>query len=194
VQADRGAARSEGGLGLGLTLVRRLVEMHGGSVEACSEGKDKGSEFIVRMPLLPETDTGESMPAAENPPAEIPKRILIVDDSADTAEMLAMLLQMDGHEVMTADNGPQAVAMAADHHPDVVLLDIGMPGMDGYEVAYRLRQNPALAGEIIVALTGYGQKEDQEHTRRAGFDYHLVKPVDMEALRRVLRGDVRGIE
>jgi two-component system CheB/CheR fusion protein len=194
VQADPGAGRSQGGLGLGLTLVKRLVEMHGGSVEASSDGEGKGSEFVIQMPLLPETEINASMLAAEKPLAETPKRILIADDNADTAEMLAMLLQMDGHQVIAATNGQEAIAMAINHRPDVVLLDIGMPGMDGYEVAHRLRQYPVLSGKIIVALTGYGQREDQERSRRAGFDYHLVKPVDMEVLRRVLRGETHGIE
>ncbi len=210
VQAQRGSDRAGGGLGLGLTLVRQLVEMHGGSVEAHSEGEGKGSEFVVRLPLCGSAKCGVGsakwaetrfdVPAggATTPTTGIPatphsalstphsRRILLVDDNADAAEVQGDLLEIEGHEVVVVHDGPTALHVAPEYHPDVVLLDIGLPGMDGYEVARRLRQEPALAGTMLVALTGYGQEEDRQRSREAGFDEHLVKPVDMGALLRVL--------
>ena len=193
VQGERGPDRSEGGLGLGLTLVRSLVEMHGGSVSAFSEGPGKGSEFVIRLPVVEVL----SVPAEVRSEAPAARRILVVDDNADSADMLAMLLEVEGHEVRTVHSGPAALAFfdGGDGQPappshgfvtDAVLLDLGMPGMDGFEVARRLRSEPALAGLLLVAVTGYGQDEDQERSRAAGFDHHLVKPVEMDSLRKVL--------
>ena len=184
VQANRSLDRAHGGLGIGLTLVQRLVKLHGGSVEAHSEGLGQGSEFTVRLPILAAAAAHAPPPAAANP--DTPRRILIVDDNEDSAWTMATLQSMRGHETRTAFTGPDAVAAAAEFLPDVVLLDIGLPGMDGYEVARQLRAMPALAGTFVVAMTGYGRDEDRALTEAAGFDRHMVKPVDLELLRQWL--------
>jgi signal transduction histidine kinase len=178
---------SQWGLGLGLMLVRSLVEMHRGSVEAFSEGLGKGSEFIVRLPLSANSRTKESHPpvaaAAGNP-----LRVLIVEDNHDTAESEAKVLQLAGHEVYTAFEGTTAVEMARVHPPDVVLLDIGLPGMGGYEVARRLQREPGLERALLVAVTGFGQEADVRRSCEAGFAHHLVKPVDPDRLCALLAG------
>jgi CheY-like chemotaxis protein len=181
-QADRLAERAQEGLGIGLTLVRSLVEMHGGRVSAASEGQGHGSEFVVRLPCLP----AEPRPAAAAEPpsrgrsSRRPRRVLVVDDNVDSAESLAVLLEMAGHQVRTAHDGPSALAMAREYKPEIVLLDIGLPaGMDGYEVARRLRPDAGAGGVVLVALTGFGQDEDRRRAAQAGFDHHLVKPVDV---------------
>jgi PAS domain S-box-containing protein len=187
VQAERRTRDARGGLGIGLTLVRRLVEMHGGSVVAHSEGPGKGSEFVVRLPLLPRP-AGAAAPqtAGRRNAAPPPRRILVVDDSADAADSLAMMLRLDGHDVRVARDGPRALELAAADPPDVALLDIGMPGMDGYEVARRFRADPALRDVLLVAVTGWGQEDDRRRTREAGFDHHLVKPVETGVLESLL--------
>jgi signal transduction histidine kinase len=183
-QVDRSLDRSQGGLGIGLTLVRRLVELHGGSVRASSAGHHQGSEFVVRLPAK---EHKEPPPFSENGkvgplrPAGA-RRILVVDDNADGAESLAMLLRSDGHEVHTALDGPAALAISDAFLPEVVLLDIGLPLMDGYEVARRLRTKPGLERVLLVALTGYGQIEDRLRGKAAGFDHYFVKPARAEAL------------
>jgi PAS domain S-box-containing protein len=191
VQEDRSLARSHGGLGIGLTLVRSLVERHAGRVEAHSAGPDRGSEFVVRLPRC----TGRAAephqeprrePLREPAPERGPARILLVEDNVDAADALAELLRLWGHEVEVAHDGAKAVRSAGAIRPDVVLLDIGLPGMDGYQVADALRRLPELQGALIVALTGYGQESDRQRSARAGFDYHLVKPVDLEELRRLV--------
>ncbi len=184
VQADNSVSRGQGGLGIGLTMVRSLVEMQGGCVEARSAGVGKGSEFIVWLPLA----QARAEPSVEQEAAAAPHcRILVVDDNADAAEMLGLTLELNGHEVAMANSGPEALQTATEFRPDVVLLDLGMPGMDGYEVARRLRQDPSLAGAALVALTGYGQEEDRQRTAAAGFAHHLVKPVKPEEIAQVLR-------
>jgi signal transduction histidine kinase/FixJ family two-component response regulator len=188
VQDDRSLARSHGGLGIGLTLVRSLVAKHGGTVEARSEGLGHGSELTVRLPLIPAPETrahdaGEPATAAG---ARRPSRILLVEDNVDAAEALAELLRLWGHEVEVAHDGATAVPFARLHRPDVVLLDIGLPGMDGYQVAGALRALPDLAGTLLIALTGYGQPSDRQRSLAAGFDHHLVKPVDLEDLQRLV--------
>jgi two-component system, chemotaxis family, CheB/CheR fusion protein len=184
VQAERTTDRRGGGLGLGLTLVRRLAELHQGSVRASSEGLDRGSSFVVRLPALPPGTAPERSPnsgrSAEGPTAT--HRILVVDDNVDAAESSAAVLRLDGHEVHVACDGPAALQSAEDFPPDVVLLDIGLPGMDGYEVAQRLRTMPALADAVLIALSGYGGEQHAERCRRAGFDCHLVKPANLEQL------------
>jgi PAS domain S-box-containing protein len=190
VQAERRLDRSHGGLGIGLTLVRRLVEMHGGRVTAHSDGPGKGSEFVVRLPTLSEEQKeallrrqGEDRPAV---PPTAPRRILVVDDNVDAADSLAVLLRLEGHEVRVAHDGPAALAAAQAEPPDVVILDLGMPGMDGFEVARRLRALPGLRDVLLVAVTGWAQEEDRRRCFEAGFDGHMPKPVEPVALRQFL--------
>jgi two-component system CheB/CheR fusion protein len=184
-QADRSLDRSQGGLGIGLTLVHRLVQLHGGSVYAFSEGPGQGSEFVVRLPVLERVQPTSPPPEAGNGHGSC-RRILIVDDNRDAAEALALFLGMAGHEVCTAYDGPAALEVARSYRPEVVLLDIGMPGMDGYEVARRLRREPGLENILLLALTGYGHEEERRRSREAAIDHHLVKPVDPEALNALL--------
>jgi signal transduction histidine kinase/DNA-binding response OmpR family regulator len=186
-QADRSLDRSQGGLGIGLTLVRRLVDLHGGTVQAFSEGPGRGSEFVVCLPALAREAPGAAGPG-DGEPAAAPGggcRVLVVDDNVDAADSLGMLLQLGGCEVRLAHNGPAALEAAEAFRPQVVVLDIGLPGMDGYEVARRLRGRPGQRDSLLVAVTGYGRDEDQARSREAGFDYHLVKPVDLAMLQAV---------
>jgi PAS domain S-box-containing protein len=193
-QARQGLDRAQGGLGVGLTLVQRLVKMHGGSVEARSEGPGRGSEFVVRLPLRAEPaivqPQGPASPAAAPGNAPPRRRILVVDDNADAAQALRLLLEHDGHEVRVALDGPSGLALARDYRPDVALLDIGLPGMSGYELADRMRADPALSATVLVAVTGYGQMHDRARASACGFHHHLVKPVDFGALQRLLREPV----
>ncbi|MBI2876557.1 MAG: MEDS domain-containing protein [Candidatus Tectomicrobia bacterium] len=183
VQADRSLDRAEGGLGIGLTLVRELVAMHGGQVDAQSDGLGKGSEFVVQLPLADrERQRGEPPGPPSDALRSSARRILLVDDNEDAAVMLAMLLEMTGHEVRIVYDGPSALVMAGEYRPEVVLLDIGMPGMDGYEVARRLRRQEALPQMRLIALTGYGQEEDRQRAREAGFDHYLTKPIHLPQL------------
>jgi PAS domain S-box-containing protein len=181
-QGDRSLARSEGGLGIGLTVVKKLVEMHGGSIIARSEGPGQGSEFIVRLPAVrkPANAQQGNVAQPEQPVKKV--RILVVDDSVDTARGMARLLKLIGHEVTTAHNGPEAIELAKECRPDFVLLDIGLPGMSGYEVASQLRQEQCGKKTVIVAVSGYGQDEDRRRSKNAGFDFHLTKPLDHDAL------------
>jgi CheY-like chemotaxis protein len=188
VQCDS-TGRSQGGLGIGLTLVKSLVEGHGGRVSASSPGPGKGSEFVIRLPCLPSVaglEGHETTPRQPPLPTPARRRILVVDDNVDAAESLVTLLRMDGHEVRVAYNGPAALETARSDPPEITFLDIGMPGMDGNEVARRFRQDGALAKVTLVALTGWGKEEDRECTHAAGFDHHLVKPVDPGVLRKLL--------
>ncbi len=184
-QADATLDRTQGGLGLGLTIVDRLVDLHGGTVEAYSEGPDRGSRFVVRLPArrspadLADDDVADGS-------ASPPQRVLLVDDNRDFANSLSLLVEQDGHQVELAYDGETAVASAASFEPDVVLLDIGLPVMDGYEVAGRLRELPQTRDAVIIALSGYGRHEDLQNSRRAGIDHHLVKPVDIAELRRLI--------
>ena len=187
VQADRSLDRSQGGLGIGLTLVRRIMELHAGRVSASSGGPGKGSEFVVSLPEAVSGDARLPPRVAASPSGVPSRRILVVEDNADSADGLATLLRLDGHVVRTEHDGPSAVAAAGDFRPDVILLDIGLPGMSGYEVARALRRDPGVAGAMLVAVTGYGQEEDRARSRAAGFDHHLVKPLRPEAIARLLR-------
>jgi PAS domain S-box-containing protein len=185
VQVDHAATRSQGGLGIGLTLVKNLVGMHRGTVEAHSEGVGKGSEFVVRLPLSAATvaepnEREDTRPGLRERTAG--RRLLVVDDNKDAADSLAMLLRLEGHEVRVAYDGPAALNLVNGYRPEIVFLDIGMPGMDGYEVARRLRQHPGLENVLLAALTGWGQQEDRRRTTEAGFDRHFVKPPDPKAL------------
>jgi signal transduction histidine kinase/CheY-like chemotaxis protein len=187
-QMERTLDRADGGLGIGLTLVRRLTELHGGTVQAFSDGPGQGSEFVVRLPLaktaaVPTTE----LPAANGPTAAPSgRRILVVDDNRDSAQSLAMLLRHYGNDVRTANDGERGLNEAAAFSPDIVLLDIGLPGMNGLEVCRRLRGKSTGDGPLIVAMTGYGQEEDRRLSREAGFDAHLVKPLDLQELQELL--------
>jgi CheY-like chemotaxis protein len=186
-QADQSLDRSQGGLGIGLTLVKHLVELHGGRVAAFSEGQGKGTEVVIHLPAqLAATGTAATSSAAPARAAarrpDAPARILVVDDLAASAETLMMLLQMEGFEVRIAHDGMEALKAADDFRPDVVLLDIGLPGMNGFEVAHRLRSQSASRDALLIALTGYGEAESRTRSVQAGFDFHMVKPADVNAL------------
>jgi PAS domain S-box-containing protein len=186
-QGDTSISRPRGGLGIGLTLVKRIVELHGGSVLADSAGHDQGSEFIVKLPISQITATpGRSPFSGGSIRQQSGQRVLVVDDNVDAALSVSRLLKLWGHDVQTAFNGPDAIAKARETKPQVVLLDIGMPGMSGYEVATQLRAEPDLKETVITALTGYGQAEDRQRSRDAGFNYHLTKPADPELLAALL--------
>jgi CheY-like chemotaxis protein len=170
-------------LGIGLALVRKLVEMHDGTVAAYSAGANRGSEFVVRLPLL--QNARRRSPAAAIPAARarrLPRRILIADDNRDSLESLAMLLRCDGHEVYTAADGQEALEQAAICKPEILLLDIGMPKLDGVQVGRRVRAEAWGHAMTLIALTGWGQDSDRKRTQAAGFDAHLVKPLDISAL------------
>ena len=185
-QADRSLDRSQGGLGIGLALVHRLTDLHGGEVKAFST-LGQGSEFVVRLPVVP-TDTPQPpSPVTETgQPTTRPLRVLVVDDNEDTVLSFSMLLKASGHDVRTAHDGPTAVQAALDYRPDVVLLDIGLPVLNGYEVAKRIRQHSVLKNVVLVALTGYGQDSDRQTSLQAGFNHHLVKPAPLEQLEQIL--------
>jgi PAS domain S-box-containing protein len=183
VQERRGGMGTQEGLGVGLCLVDRLVEMHGGTVEARSDGEDKGSEFIVRLPLT-QTQAGEKMQKAEKTTTAKPGlRVLVVDDNHDAAQVLCMLLQSIGVDVEAVDSGPAALATIPDYRPNVILMDIGMPYMDGHEVARRIRQQPEFNGIKLIAVTGWGQEKDRQRSKESGFDHHLTKPVSFQDLK-----------
>ena len=182
-----GARRTQGGLGIGLTLARRLVELHGGMIEAHSEGRGKGSEFVVRLPILIDAPRPVRSPVhSHRPIASRVLRILVVDDNHDAAESLAELLQLTGNETHIANDGASAVAAAESLRPDIVFLDIGLPRMDGHAVARAIRSQPWGRQMSLVALTGWGQPEDRIRSDEAGFDHHLVKPVDFTVLERLI--------
>src|SRR5512135_1989583 len=187
-QADRSLARSEGGLGIGLTLVRSLAELHGGTVTATSEGPDQGSEFVLRLPAAASPAApGDGLPRGPDKTPRRGLRILVVDDNEDTAHGMARLLRLTGHTVWVAHNGPDALARGREHTPEVVVLDIGLPGMDGYEVADLLRKEDCCESAVIIAVSGYGQEQARGRSGAAGFDHHLVKPVDFEELLVVMK-------
>jgi CheY-like chemotaxis protein len=186
-QVDRSLERTRGGLGIGLSIVKRLVEMHGGTVEARSDGHGQGSELVVELPFvpdaLPQAAAGEE---GERTGASSGRRIVVADDNEDSAASLAMMLEIMGHEVRTATDGVAAVEAAATFRPDAVLLDIGMPLLNGYDACRRIREQPWGQGILLLALTGWGQDGDKRRSREAGFDHHLVKPIEPEMLRKLL--------
>jgi signal transduction histidine kinase/ActR/RegA family two-component response regulator len=190
VQADRSLDRSKGGLGLGLTLVKRLVDLHGGAVSAQSDGADRGSEFIVELPLAMRADPQTTDP--EPAVGTTARRVLVVEDHEDAREGLRLLLTTTGHAVQIAADGAEGLRVLRSWRPDVAIVDIGLPGLDGYELARAVRAAPELDDVLLVALTGYGRREDREYAIAAGFELHLVKPVEPEALSRVLEEDRRS--
>ena len=187
VQGDRSLDRAEGGLGIGLTLVKRLVELHGGTVEAHSDGPGRGSEFIVSLPLfVPAADARRAADADASSAPSVRRRVMIVDDNRDSANTVSALLEAWGHDVRTAYDGSSAILLASHFRPDAVLLDVGLPGMNGYDVAKELRHGAGSNSVTLVAFTGYGQDEDRRRALEAGFDHHLVKPVDPGVLRQII--------
>jgi CheY-like chemotaxis protein len=185
VQEPQALDRSRGGLGLGLTLVKRLAELHNGSVAAASAGPGQGSEFTVRLPIA----EGALAAASPTPPmvsTSRPRRVLIVEDNADARESLQLLLQLAGHEVETAPGGPSGLRKLQAFRPDVALIDLGLPGFDGYDLVRHVRRLPETQATRCIAVTGYGQAEDRRRALDAGFDVHLTKPVDPERLQRLL--------
>ena len=183
-QAEMTLARTKGGLGLGLALVKGLAEMHGGTVEAHSDGVGRGAEFVVRLPLAEvEERTGrERLEAA----GARPRTVLVIEDNMDAGETLAEILEFQGHHARVARDGRSGLKLARELHPEVVLCDIGLPDIDGYDVAREIRSDEALRGTRLVAVSGYAQPEDQERAREAGFDAHLAKPPDIEELAKLL--------
>jgi len=188
-QVDRSLEKSQGGLGIGLSLVKRLVEMHGGRIEAKSDGPGRGSEFVVRLPVDVEASRPQAADRQEEP--EAPKsslRILIVDDNKDGADSLAMMLKMMGNDTRTAYDGKEGVELAGEFRPEVVLFDIGMPKLNGYEACRLIRKQPWGRKIIVIAVTGWGQEDDRQRSHDAGFDHHMVKPVDPQDLMKMLTG------
>jgi signal transduction histidine kinase/ActR/RegA family two-component response regulator len=183
-QVEQNIDRAEGGLGIGLSLVKSLVEMHGGEIEAHSAGSGRGSEFIVRLPMLANEGTVVGKSAGPSQPPK-PARILVVDDNRDSADSMAQLLRFDGHDVLTSQDGRQAVEVAVRERPDFILLDIGLPGLNGYQACQAMRE-AGLQETLIAAMTGYGQNEDRLRAREARFDAHFTKPVAYEELRAFL--------
>ena len=186
-QVDTSLDRAQGGLGIGLTLVKRLVEMHGGSIEAHSDGLARGAEFVVRLPVLAGAPNISQAQSNASLSPTVRRRVLVVDDNLDSASSMSMLLEMSGHEVHTAHDGIAAVEAAAEWQPDVILLDIGLPKIDGLEAARRIRREQKRVGlPLLIALTGWGQDEDRRLSQEAGFDFHLVNPVDLLVLKTLL--------
>jgi len=186
-QADHGIARTQSGLGIGLTLVKRMVEMHGGRIEAHSDGPGCGSEFLVHLPREVRSQQQQTTAPIATAGIQTPLRVLVVDDNHDTAESLALLLQLEGHDVAVAFDGVSALAEAAGFQPQAVLLDLGMPGMDGYDVVRELRTREATKSAVILALSGYGQPDDKARAKAAGFTDHLTKPVEPTTLLSILK-------
>jgi CheY-like chemotaxis protein len=189
-QVDHATTKSQGGLGIGLTLVKKLIELHDGTVEAHSDGLGEGCEFIVRLPLVADqrqSSQREETAVPRVPPAQPSAlRLLVVDDNHDAAISIAMLLRFQGYEVQVVHSGRDALSVLDTFMPDAVFLDIGMPGMDGLEVARRIRQEAHLRNIVLIALTGWGQEEDRRRTAEAGFDHHLVKPPKLDDVEKVL--------
>jgi len=187
-QVDRTLEKTTGGLGIGLSLVKGLVEMHGGTIEARSEGEGKGSEFVVRLPVVIEASKPQEVDKEAQKPIQSSLRILVVDDNRDGATTLAMMLKIMGNDTCTAYDGQAGVDVAEEFRPDVILLDIGLPKLNGHEACRRIREQPWSKGVVLIAVTGWGQDEDIRRSHDAGFDHHLVKPVDPQALMKLLAG------
>jgi CheY-like chemotaxis protein len=187
-QGDRALDRSEGGLGIGLTLVKRLVELHGGSIMAESSGPGTGATFTIRLPRLDRAELRDGSEGPIHAYGAAGKRMLVVDDNRDAADALRELLVLDGHDVHAVYGAQEAIEAAARLRPEIILLDIGLPQMDGYELFRRMRQMPELSAARIIAVTGYGQLRDKQRAEQLGFDYHMVKPVDLDQLKQIIAG------
>jgi len=187
-QVDHSLEKSHGGLGIGLTLAKRLVEMHGGTVEARSEGPGKGSEFVTRLPIVVEASRPQESVREAEQGVTSSHRILIVDDNRDGADSLSEILRILGHDTRTAYDGQEGVDVAGEFQPDVLLLDIGLPKLSGYEVCRRIREQSWGKGVVLIAVTGWGKDDDRRRSHEAGFDHHMVKPVDPQALMKMLAG------
>jgi CheY-like chemotaxis protein len=186
-QVDDSLDRTKGGLGIGLTLVRAIVELHGGRIRARSPGLDRGSCFLFQLPIARDPGARAERPSTRANGKAHQRRLILVDDNVDAVESLALVLTADGHEVRTAYDGETALRIAEAFRPELIILDIGLPGMDGYEVARRVRAHPDLRGAVLVALTGYGQPADRNRARAAGFDHHFIKPADFASLQKLLQ-------
>ena len=186
-QADRSVEKAHGGLGIGLTLVRRLVDLHGGRVEARSDGPGCGSEFIVRVPALVEAPQEHSPLRTEAPAVtSTGQKVLVLDDNRDAADTLSLMMRLMGNDIRTAYDAPEALRVAAEFSPTIALLDLGLPGMSGYSAAQAIRREPWGKDMILVAVTGWGQETDRARSRDAGFDHHLVKPVAPDDILEIL--------
>lgn len=187
VQGERTLDRAQGGLGVGLTLVRRLVELHGGSVRAFSDGPGQGSMFTIRLPSIA-APHAEELPAATQP-KPVPRRVLLIEDNRDARETFRMMLELAGHQVLEAEEGRKGLELLKAELPDIAVIDVGLPGLDGYQIASSFRKEPASNQVMLVALTGYGTPEARERSRAAGFDHHLIKPIDPDVLRDLMVED-----
>lgn len=185
-QLGQRVERTRGGLGLGLTVAEFLIRLHEGKIEAYSRGPGRGSEFVVRLPLVEKAEMATETPAQVVPP-RLARRVVIVEDNRDARETLQWLLEDDGYEVVTAETGPEGLRLIREHRPDVAIVDIGLPEMDGFAVAQAVRADPQLTNTYLIALTGYGQQEDRQAAFAAGFQAHLTKPVDLGELERIIR-------
>ncbi len=192
VQGERTLDRAQGGLGIGLTLVRRLVELHGGTVSAFSEGPGRGSVFTVRLPKASGPQDIQS-PTATHGPSLLRRKVLIIEDNRDAREMFRIMLELAGHEVLEAEEGISGLELLKAARPDVAVIDVGLPGLNGYEIARRFRNEPDGDAVMLVALTGYGTPEARERSRMAGFDHHLIKPVNAEALQAIMQAEAGGV-
>lgn len=186
VQGERTLDRSQGGLGVGLTLVRRLVELHGGNVRAYSEGPGCGSTFTIRFPTV--APPCAAPPSSGSPLKTVPRRVLVIEDNRDARETFRMMLELAGHQVLEAEEGRKGLELLRTELPDIAVIDVGLPGMDGYQIASAFRKEPTSKRVLLVALTGYGTPEARERSRAAGFDHHLIKPIDPEVLRELMVG------
>jgi CheY-like chemotaxis protein len=189
-QEERGLARTRGGLGIGLTLVKRLAELHGGTVAVRSEGEGRGSEFLITLPAQPQSAPRHRLPGFDGSrrltAGGKPLRILLVDDNVDAAESFGLLLELGGHQVTVTHDGNAALEAVRSLSPEIAFVDIGLPGVDGYELAALLRAHPGCAGTVFVALTGYGSEGDRARAATAGFDHHVTKPADADTIDRLL--------
>jgi CheY-like chemotaxis protein len=192
VQGEQDLDRAKGGLGIGLTFVRRLVSLHGGTVVASSDGEGHGSTFTVRLRRIPAAHRPTGLSARPN--RVDPRRVLLIEDDRDAREMIRLMLELAGHAVYNAPDGIRGLELMKAERPDVAIIDVGLPGLDGYQVARRIREHLNGRAMLLLALTGYGRPRDYQHSTEAGFDYHLVKPVDLDTLACLLQTGMLPVE